>query len=162
MELLLFILAFVLLAAGILGVFIPIIPGTPLSYMGLLVLQWSGYGNFSFVFLLVWALITAAITIMDFFLPSIMTKRFGGSRAASVGSFLGLIIGLFFLPLGIILGPFLGALAGELIYQNTRQNTNSAKAFKAALGASLAFFIGSGVKLIVCGIMLLYAIGAVF
>ena len=103
MELVLVILAFVLLAAGMLGAVLPVLPGPPLSYAGLLLLQWSGYGRFTFIFLLVWALITIVVTLMDYLLPSVMAKQFGGSRAASIGSFLGLVAGLlFFPPMGMI------------------------------------------------------------
>jgi len=155
MELVLVILAFILLAVGMLGAVLPVLPGPPLSYAGLLLLQWSGYGRFTFVFLLVWALITIVVTIMDYLLPSVMAKQFGGSRAASVGSFLGLVAGiLFFPPVGMILGSFLGAFAGELL--NNR--ANGIKAFVVALGAFFAFIVGTGAKLIVCFLMLFYAV----
>ena len=158
------IIAFALLAAGILGTIIPVLPGPPLSYAGLLVMQWSGYVEpgvrcFSSVFLWVWAGITALVTIMDYFLPSLITKQFGGSRTASVGSILGLIAGIFFFPpWGMIVGPFLGAYIGELIHNNA----NGARAFKVALGAFLAFIVGSGAKLIASSLMLFYAVKAMF
>ena len=157
MEIILVILAFALLAVGLLGTVIPGLPGPPLSYIGLLVMQWSGYGKFSFAFLLVWAGITATVTIMDYFLPTVLTKQFGGSRTASIGSFLGLVAGVFFFPpLGMIIGPFLGAFTGELIHSHA----NGAKAFKVALGAFLAFIVGTGAKLIISSIMLYYAVKA--
>ena len=159
MEIVLVIFAFILLIAGILGAFIPILPGPPLSFIGLLLIQWSGFGSFSFAFLAVFGGITIAVTIMDYVLPSLMTKKFGGSRAASIGSFLGLLAGLFFFPpWGIIVGPFFGALIGELIFNSA----NSVKAFKAALGAFLAFFVSTGIKLIASSIMLFYAAAAMF
>ena len=164
MEIAFTIIAFVLLAAGILGAVVPVLPGPPLSYIGLLVLQWSGFAEpgirrFSITFLLLWAGITAIVTLMDYFLPTVMTKRFGGSRAASIGSVIGLIAGIFlFPPWGMILGPFLGAYAGELIHSNA----NGAKAFKVALGAFFAFIVGTGAKLIVSSLMLFFAIKAVF
>ena len=164
MEIILIILAFVLLAAGILGAIIPVLPGPPLSYMGLLLMYWSGYiepgvRRFSLVFLLVWAGITVIVVLMDYFLPALLTKQFGGSRAASIGSILGLIAGIFmFPPWGMIAGPFLGAYAGELIHNNA----NGARAFKVALGAFFAFIVGTGAKLIVSALMLYYAVKAVF
>ena len=158
MEIILVILAFVLLAAGILGSFIPILPGPPLSYIGLLILQWSGHGGFSTAFLLAWAGITIVVTVMDYLLPSLMTRQFGGSRAAAIGSFLGLLAGIFlFPPWGIIVGPFLGAFTGELLYNRA----NGARAFKVALGSFLAFIVGSGVKLVVSSMMLYYAFRAI-
>jgi len=157
MEIVLVILAFVLLVAGILGAFLPVLPGPSLSFVGLLVMKWSGYGNFSPVFLWIWAGITVAVTVMDYFLPSMMAKRFGGSRAAAIGSFLGLLVGIFlFPPWGMIIGPFLGAFVGELFHNRT----DGRKAVKVALCAFLAFIVGSGAKLIASSVMFFYAIKA--
>ena len=159
MELLFVILAFVLLLIGLLGAIIPMIPGPPLSFAGLLFLQWSGFGNFTLVFIIVWALITLAVTLMDYILPSIMTRKFGGSKAASIGSFLGLVAGIFiFPPWGMIIGPFLGAYLGELIHNHA----DGSKAIKAAFGAFFAFITGTGIKLIVCSLMLYYAAREIF
>ena len=164
MEIALIVLAFVLLAAGLLGVIVPALPGPPLSYAGLLILQWSrfaesGVRSFSLAFLLLWAGITAAVTILDYILPPLLTRKFGGSRAAEIGSFAGLLAGMFlFPPVGLIAGPFLGALAGELIHSSG----NGPRAFKAALGAFVAFIAGSGAKLIVCALMIYYAVKVMF
>ena len=155
MELLLVILAFALLVAGVLGAVLPILPGPPLCFIGLLVLQWSGFAGFSPAFLWGWAGIAAAVTVMDFFLPSLMAKWFGGSRAAAVGSFVGLLVGIFFFaPWGMLFGSFFGAFFGEL-YHN---RANGIRAFKVALGAFLAFIVGSGAKLIAGSMMLFYAV----
>jgi uncharacterized protein YqgC (DUF456 family) len=157
MEIVLVILAFMFLLAGLLGTVVPVIPGPPLSYIGLLLLQWSGYGNFSSTFLLVWAVITITVTIMDNVLPAWLTKKFGGSRLAVIGSILGLVIGMiFFPPIGLIVGPFLGALTGELIHSRTYD----IKALKVALGAFLAFILGTGAKLIISLLMIYYAVMA--
>ena len=164
MEMVLVIIAFILLAAGIPGAVIPPLPGPPLSFVGLLLLQCSGHigqgiRHFSIPFLLIWGGITAAVTVMDYILPSIMTKRFGGSRSASIGSFLGLLAGIFlFPPWGLIIGPFFGAFFGELIHNRA----NGARAFVVALGAFLAFIVGTGAKLITSSMMLYYAVKAMF
>ena len=169
MEIALVVLAFLLLLTGLLGTVVPIIPGPPLSYIGLLLLQWSGYGGFSITFLLLWAGLTVAVMVMDYFLPAIMTKKFGGSRFAVIGSVLGLIIGMiFFAPIGMIIGSFLGAFAGEMINQRLRRRSTSdtdnspIKALKVALGAFLAFIMGTGAKLIICMLMIYYAVKAMF
>jgi uncharacterized protein YqgC (DUF456 family) len=171
MEIALVVSAFVLLLVGLLGTVVPIFPGPPLSYIGLLFLQWSGYGGFSTTFLLLWAALTIAVMVMDYFLPAWFTKRFGGSRIAVIGSVLGLIIGMiFFAPIGVIIGSFLGAFAGEMINHRFRRRTTtldtdtsdtaSNKALKAALGAFLAFILGTGAKLIISVLMIYYAIRA--
>ena len=157
MDIVLVVLAFLFLLAGFLGAIIPIIPGPPLSYAGLLLLQWSGYGNFTLTFLCVLAVITLVVTVGDSFLPAWMTQRFGGSRSAAVGSFLGLVVGMFFFPpIGLIIGSFLGALIGEL--RHNREDKN--KAVKVALGAFLAFILSTGAKLIISAVMIYYAVMA--
>lgn len=177
MNILLAILAFLFLLAGLLGSIIPVLPGPPLSFAGLLLLQWSGYGNFSSAFLWLWAAITITVTIIDYLLPAWMTKRFGGSRIAVIGSVLGLIAGIiFYAPVGLLIGPFLGAFAGELInirinarrievngtdYPEEVNNTNIVKALKVALGALFAFIVGTGAKLIIGSVMIFFAVIAV-
>ena len=158
MEIVLVVLAFAFLVAGMLGAVLPVLPGPPLSFAGLLLMQWSGYGGFSAAFLWVWAGIAAVVTVMDYFLPSLLAKQFGGSRAAAVGSFVGLLACMFFFPpWGFILGSFLGAFGGELI----QNRTNGLKAFRVALGAFLAFIAGSGAKIIASAFMVFYAVRAI-
>ncbi|MCL2155869.1 MAG: DUF456 domain-containing protein [Leptospirales bacterium] len=157
MEIILVIVAFLFLLIGFLGSIIPILPGPPISYIGLLLLQWSGYGNFTPTFLWIWAAITVVVTIGDNFFPALMTRRFGGSRSAAIGSLLGLVAGMFFFPpLGLIIGSFLGALAGELIHNRSDKD----KALKVALGAFLAFILSTGAKLIISAVMIFYAVKA--
>ena len=178
MEIILTVVAFLLLLVGLVGSVVPAVPGPPLSYVGLLLLQWSGRGGFSPAFLWLWAGITIAVTVMDNFLPAMMTKRFCGSRMAVIGSVLGVIAGMFFVPIGLLIGPFLGALAGELINNRVQVRRNkvtgneltttdgnsadNARALKVALGAFLAFIVGTGAKLIIGSIMIYYAVKAVF
>ena len=158
MGIVLLIFAFVLLIIGIVGAVVPALPGPPLSFIGLLFVHWSGYGGFTSEFFWVWAGITVLLTVMDYILPSLLARRFGGSRFAAIGSFVGLVIGIFFFPpWGMIAGTFFGALAGELIHNRE----NKVQAFKAAWGALLAFIVGSGAKLIASSIMLFYAVKAV-
>ena len=96
---------------------------------------------------------------MDYLLPAYITRKFGGSRWASIGSLLGLFAGLFlFPPIGLVIGSFLGALIGELLYNQS----DIAEALKVALGTFLAFIVGAGAKLIVCFVMLFYAVKALF
>src|SRR5215471_4329431 len=107
MEIVLAVVAFLFLLAGLIGSVVPAVPGPPLAYVGLLLLQWSGYGSFSAAFLWVWAGVTIAVMVIDNILPAWMTKRFGGSRLAVIGSVLGLIAGTFFFaPIGLLAGPF--------------------------------------------------------
>jgi uncharacterized protein YqgC (DUF456 family) len=152
-------LAIAMLVVGLLGTVIPVIPGPILSYLGFLVMFFSKRSSITPRWLWIWAGITVAVTVLDYILPAMMTKKFGGSKAATIGSVAGLFVGVFFFPpWGLILGPFLGAFTGELIHN--RQNGK--KALIVALGAFLAFIAGTGAKIIVCALMIFHAIRSLF
>ncbi|MBE6200782.1 MAG: DUF456 domain-containing protein [Rikenellaceae bacterium] len=136
------ILGLICALVGVAGCVVPILPGTPICFVGMLLCQWAGAG-FSTDTLIVWAVVAVAVTLLDNFLPVLMTKRFGGSKAASRGAMVGIIVGFFAGPLGLILGPFFGALIGEL----THDGSDSARAFKVAFGSFAAFICGTGIKL---------------
>lgn len=137
------ILGLICALVGVAGCVVPILPGTPICFVGMLLCQWAGAG-FSTDTLIVWAVVAVAVTLLDNFLPVLMTKRFGGSKAASRGAMVGIIVGFFAGPIGIILGPFFGALIGEL----THDGSDSARAFKVAFGSFAAFICGTGIKLV--------------
>jgi uncharacterized protein YqgC (DUF456 family) len=138
----------ILMVVGLVGCFLPIIPGPPLSYIGLIVLQFKEQSPFSTKFLIIWAVVVIAVTALDYVVPAYGTKKFGGTKYGIWGCTIGLIFGFWLGPMGIILGPFLGALIGELI-----GGKDSNQAFKAALGSFVGFLVGTLLKLIVCGVM---------
>ena len=159
MDILLLILAILCGLVGMIGSIVPVLPGPPLSFIGLLLARWSGYGNFSDRFLLVWGIVTLAVTVADNFLPVWMTKKGGGSRMAVRGSLAGLLVGMvFFPPFGLILGAFVGAFLGEL-YHDSR---DASKAFRVAFYSFVAFLVGTGAKLIVSAVLLFYIVRSLF
>lgn len=137
------ILAIICTLVGVVGCVAPVLPGVPICYVGVLLCHWAG-APFTTNQLVLWAIVAAAVTLLDNFLPALMTKRFGGSKAATRGSLIGIVVGFFAGPLGLILGPFFGALIGEL----THDGSDSARAFKVAFGSFVAFICGTGIKLI--------------
>jgi hypothetical protein len=131
---------------------LPVIPGPPLSYIGLLLLHFTEKFQFSERFLIIWAIVTAAVYALDYIIPAWGTKKFGGSKRGVWGSIIGLVIGLFFFPpFGIIIGPFLGAVVGELT-----AGKDSAAALKSGFGSFLGFLAGTLLKLITSGMMTWY------
>ena len=133
-----------LLLAGFLGTFVPILPGAPLAWAGLLAAHFSIYNDISILCLIITGVIAVLVSIADNIFPVTMTKKFGGSKYATTGATIGLIIGFFTGPWGIILGPFLGALVGELINKEGRNEG----VLKAAFGAFMGFLLGTGLKMI--------------
>ena len=138
------IVAALLLIIGFFGTFVPVLPGAPLAWLGLFAAYFSSYCYISIPSLIISGVTALLVSVFDNILPVIMTKKFGGSKAATLGSTLGLVAGFFIGPAGIILGPFIGALIGELIHNGGK----SEGVFKAALGAFVGFLTGTGLKMI--------------
>ncbi len=146
-DLLLITLGALLLLLGLLGCILPVIPGPPISFLALLVLELTGLVDFDNQFLWTLFLIMAIVTVIDYVFPIWFVRKAGGSRKALVGSVIGLVIGLFaFPPLGIIIGPFVGAFVGELM-----QTNDTTKALKGGLAAFMGFVFGTLLKLIFSG-----------
>ena len=152
METLLIISAIVCGLIGIIGSVVPILPGPALSFVGLLCAYLSDSSSITTGMLWMWDAITAVVSIMDYVLPGYFSKVFGGSRAGITGATLGVFAGLFMGPIGIILGPFLGAVAGERF----NQNRSLGEAIKVGFGSLISFIVGTGLKLIVTGMMMYY------
>ena len=149
------IIAIILGIIGLVGCILPVIPGPPLSWVGLLLLWFTHPDGLTPRLLIVWLVITVVVTILDYVAPAWITTKTGGSRAAGRGSFVGLIIGLlFFPPWGMIAGSFLGALLAEVVV-NGREVADSVK---PAFGSFLGFLLSTGLKLTASGVMLFYII----
>jgi len=114
MEIIWIVAGSLLILAGIAGSFLPVIPGPPLSYVGLLLLQFTSTSPFSASFLIGWAVVVIVVSSLDHLIPAIGSSRMGGTKYGFLGCIIGGLIGLiFFPPLGIIIGPMIGAYAGE-------------------------------------------------
>ena len=143
MDVLLSILAILFGVVGCIGCVVPVLPGVMLAYAGYACLYFCSYSDMSVAWLVVFGVLTLIVSVLDYILPSYMTKKFGGSKAGERGSMAGVLGGFFFGPIGIIVGPFLGAVVAELIYDSS----NKERAFKSGLGSFLSFFVGTGIKL---------------
>lgn len=142
----------VMMISGILGGILPVLPGPPLSYIGLLLLHFTERYQFSERFLIIWAVITVLVYALDYVIPVWGTKRYGGSKHGIWGSVIGLIAGLFFFPpFGIIIGPFVGAVLGEL-----SSGKDSGSALRSGFGSFVGFLTGTLLKLITSGLMTWY------
>lgn len=150
MDVALLIIAFVLLALGLIGAVVPMIPGPPLAWAGLLAAWFSSYTSYGIIFLGVTLTAAVIVQILDTIMPALLTKKYQGSKAASFGAIIGIIIGLFTGPVGIILGPFIGAFVGE-IFHNPEDFAN---ALSVAWGSLVGFIFGTGLKLITVGIFI--------
>ncbi len=157
MDIVLLILSGLFMVVGVLGSILPALPGLPLSYVGLLLLHFTSYIDYSVTFLLVWLGVVIVVTIMDNVIPLWTTKVFGGSKWAVWGSVIGLLVGMFIPPVGIILGTLIGAIVGEMLYGKPLMES-----FKSGIGSLVGFMLTTGIKLICCGFMFYYFIRDVY
>lgn len=153
MDTALIIIAIACGVVGLIGAVVPVIPGTLISYAGLLVVSFTEGSNVGVAKLVVWGVISVAVIVLDYILPAFLSKRFGGTKWGSWGATIGTLLGLLFGPVGIILGPFVGAVVGEMLHEQLEFRD----ALKVGFGSMLSFLVGTLFKLIV-GFVLIYYI----
>ncbi len=158
MDYLLLVLSVIIMLLGFIGCLLPALPGPPLSFVGVLLIHFTKFADFTAGELLFLGLLALIVQILDYFVPAWGTRKFGGSKYGAWGSILGLIAGLFFLPaigpFGIITilgGPFVGALIGEKI---AGKDSNSA--LRAAFGSFIGFLAGTFMKLVCSSVITVY------
>ncbi|MFC1897102.1 DUF456 domain-containing protein [Chloroflexota bacterium] len=139
------ILCSVLILAGLIGVFVPILPGIPLAWLGFFIYAiGTGFERISISLVIVFFVLMVLITITDFLAPMLGAKKFKASKYGVFGAFLGLMVGIIVFGFwGIILGPLIGAFSMELIARKPPKG-----AFKSAIGAFVGFIAGTLLKVI--------------
>ena len=147
MDIALIILGIICLITGLAGCILPMLPGPPVAYVGLILLHLTDGVSLSTTELLVGLLIVVVVQVLDYIIPMLGTKYSGGGgKWANRGTLIGTLIGMFFLPWGIIIGPFVGAFMGA-----TKDGMDNTQALKAGFGSLLGFLFGTVLKFVVCG-----------
>lgn len=151
MDIALIIVSGLLMIMGILGSFLPVLPGIPLSWLGLLVLHLSPVIPMNYLFLGITLLVAVIIFALQYAIPAFGTKYFGGSKAGMIGATIGLIFGIFIpIPFAILIAPFVGAFVGEIL-----QKSNTRTALRAASGSFIGLLASTFMEFIVTGIFFL-------
>ena len=138
----LLIISVILIITGLIGSFIPIIPGPITSWFGLFTLsQIQNFPNNN-TLLITTFVIGITIFILDYFIPIIGSKYFGGSKYGIIGVSIGMLIGLISpVPFGIIIGAFSGALIGEVL-----AGKQLSQGIKPAMGSLIGIITSSLIK----------------
>lgn len=148
MDILLLILAGILLIVGMLGSFLPVLPGVPLSWAGLLLFYLTSVVPVNYIFLGVTLLVTLIVVVLQYVIPAMGSKYFGGSKTGMWGATIGLVVGIFIpIPFGIIIGSFAGAFIGEII-----NRSDSRTATRAAFGSFVGLLASTFMEFIITGI----------
>lgn len=157
MEIAIYIAVFLLIAGGLAGCFLPVIPGPPLAFAGyLLLLLTPAAADMSWTAIGTLGALTLLSVVFDFVIPAVGVKVFGGTSWGKWGCLIGTILGLFIMPWGLVAGPFLGAFLAELM-----GNQTVGDAFRSGIGSLLGFLCGTFFKIIVSVSILVMAIKAV-
>ncbi len=158
-EIIIAVISGLLIITGGIGSILPILPGVPLAYGGLLLYGWfTHFEKITPLALIIFGLLTIITFVIDFVAPAMGAKGYKASRYGIMGSMIGGFLGIFVMgPVGIILGPFIGGFIGELVSVN-----NFESASKTAWGSFVGLMIGSLFKLAVIAGMLIYFVYALF
>ena len=153
MDILLLSIGAILMVVGILGSFLPVLPGVPVSWLGLLLIFLTPSVPMDYWFLGITFFVAVLIYGLNWIIPAMGTKRFGGSRSGMIGATIGLVVGLIApIPFGVLIGPFIGAFVGEIINKSDRRS-----ALKAAFGSFIGFLASSFMEFIVAfGFLILF------
>jgi len=168
MDYFLIILGAIFIVIGIIGSILPGLPGPPISYLGILLIHWTRFAQYSSKMLTIWAIIVLIVAVLDYVVPIWGTRRYGGTKAGVRGSTIGLIIGVILLPmLGIVLGPFgiFGILGGPFLgawIGERSAGQDSQKALRAAFGSFIGFLAGTIMKIAVSLVLAYYFFKSVF
>lgn len=163
MNTLLIILAFVCLLVAIVAVFTPVPPAVPVAWAGLLLARLSTLADISTAWLVWSAVVGVLLMVLDYVIPLLTTRHFGGTKYGVWGCTIGLLVAVIGLPfgptgiVGIFFWPFAGAFVGEYIKQQELQ-----PALKAAFGAFVGIMTGSLAKVVYALVLLIVVIVNLF
>ncbi len=150
LSIVLYVLGALLVIAGLAGAVLPALPGTPLMFVGMLLVAWGeGFARVGWGMLALLGALAALSLVLDFVANLLGAKRAGASRLALVGAALGTLIGLFFGLIGILLGPFIGAFAGEFIHSR-----HGGMATRVGVGTWVGILLGLVARVIIAFLML--------
>jgi uncharacterized protein YqgC (DUF456 family) len=132
-----------LVLIGIAGIILPALPGVPLVFAGLLVAAWGdGFERVGWLPLVALGVLTIISVVVDVLSTVIGAQKVGASKLALLGSAIGTVVGLFFMPIGLFVGPFAGALIGEYLH-----GRKLGQATKVGLGTWLGIVLGIAFKM---------------
>jgi uncharacterized protein YqgC (DUF456 family) len=143
MTALLWIVAGVLVIAGIIGTVAPILPGSVLVFADLLMAAWiDGFEKVGWVPLTVLGVLTVLTFLADIAATGAGAKKARASKQAVIGATIGTVVGIFFGIIGIFVGPFVGAAAGEFLAKR-----DLVRAGKVGYGTLFGLVLGAAMKI---------------
>lgn len=143
----------ILMLLGLAGSILPILPGPPLSFIGLFLLALLKHFSppLTPTLVIVLAIVTILVIVMDYVIPLLGAKKYGASKWGVWGSVLGMAIGIFWSPFAMLLGAFIGAVVVEWLVWKTK-----GEALRAGWGVVVGTLFATVLRLGVSGMMTYY------
>jgi uncharacterized protein len=158
MEVVWIILGILFLLGGIACSVLPVLPGPPISFAGVVFFQMTDKVNITTNWMWILGLAALTITVLDYTIPSYFTRKYGAHWFSSVLAFIGMLVGIFFFPpFGLIIGPFIGAFLGEILIGKVWQ-----QGVKSAWATFVGFIFGTMLKLVYAGFVIIVVLRACF
>lgn len=152
---LIYLLGALLVLVGLAGIVLPMLPGLPLVFAGMLLAAWADhFTHIGVATLVALGVLTLLSLAVDFWAAAIGAKRVGASRLAIAGAVVGTFAALFLGFVGIFVGPFCGALLGELLHGRRLDPAAMGQAAKVGFGTWLGIVFGIALKLTLAMVML--------
>jgi len=143
MQIVYYVIAGILILAGVAGTILPALPGLPLVFAGMVLAAWAGgFEEVGVGMLVLLGILTLLSIAVDFLATAMGAKRVGASRLALVGAVIGTLVGIFFGFIGLLAGPFIGALAGELVH-----GRHVGRATRVGFGTWMGILFGTVLKI---------------
>ena len=149
MDVALWVLCVGLILAGLAGTVLPLLPGTLLVLLGVVLGAWIG--GFQAVGWGTIAVVTALALlawVLDYVAGLLGARKVGASRQALIGAALGTLLGIFTGLVGVLFMPLLGAAAGEYLAQR-----NQGRAIKVGVATWVGMMVGMVAKVVLAFMM---------
>lgn len=144
------VIAAILVALGLAGTVLPVLPGVILVFAGLFVAAWAdGFRHVGAIGLTLIGVLALLAFVVDFVASLLGAKRVGASPLALAGAAAGGAVGLFLGIPGLIFGPFIGAVAGEYLARG-----RFVQAGKVGVGTWLGLIAAAVAKVVIAFLMI--------
>lgn len=157
LEVIAIVIGSILIILGLAGSILPVLPGPPLSFIGILLLALVNHflPPLTSTLIIIMGIVTIVVSVVDYIIPMLGAKRYGASKWGVWGSVVGMTIGIFWSPFGMLLGAFTGAVIAECLVHKKKD-----QALRAGWGVLIGTLLGTILKLGVSGMMAYYFVRA--
>ena len=146
---LLWVLCVALIAVGLVGTVLPLLPGTVLVWGGIVLGAWiDDFTQVSVTTVVVISVLAVLAWVLDYVAGLLGAQKVGASRLALLGAAIGTVVGLFMGLVGVLFMPLVGAAVGEYLAQKDR-----ARAAKVGLATWVGIMVGLLAKVVLAFIM---------